>query len=220
MELSGFLLFISSYCEAATFRQSNIGSAVCSVQFALLLVLSSTWRLMVTLHLLQKWKIDFFKPKRQRTIQNKNSSRIKNQVGKLQTKLLTKSLDIYIVVDMSRCKCYNIYDAAIRFLFEENFFHQMIPSSISDVTRLASNSGLINKGSPPRAVLSSKERVCNRIAATRRGGLLILISCWSWILIFWTPLQSQVFLSPRHGGDSVWSDESPTSDSPAAAAAA
>ena len=219
MELSGFLLFISSYCEAATFRQSNIGSAVCSVQFALLLVLSSTWRLMVTLHLVQKWKIDFFKPKRQRTIQNKNSSRIKNQVGKLQTKLLTKSLDIYIVIDMSRCKCCNIYDAAMRFLFGENFFHQMIPQHIwRDVTRLASNSGLINKGSPPRAVLSSKERVSDGIAAARRGGLLILISCWSWILIFWTPLQSQVFLSPRHGGDSVWSDESPTSDSPAAAA--
>ena len=50
--------------------------------------------------------------------------------------------------------------------------------SISDVTRLASSSGLINKGSPPRAVLSSKERVGDDgIAAARRGGLLILISC-------------------------------------------
>ena len=31
---------------------------------------------------------------------------------------------------MSRCKCCNIYDAAIRFLFGENFFHQMIPQHI------------------------------------------------------------------------------------------
>ena len=134
MELSGFLLFISSYCEAATFRQSNIGSAVCSVQFALLLVLSSTWRLMVTLHLLQKCKIDIFIPRGQRTIQKKINKKFKQNLNSsLQIKLLNK-ISRYLVVDMSHCKCYNnnIYlrcsIAAIRFLFGENFFHQMIPS--------------------------------------------------------------------------------------------